>query len=66
MFANTHFSKYSPRVRPTDLRPSDFCLRRFLKSPVYSHSIENEGTLQQCIFDACQAIRNSSVCFEEV
>jgi hypothetical protein len=37
-----------------------------LKLLVYSHPIENEGTLQQCIFYACQAIRNRSVCFEEV
>jgi len=49
-------------------RPQDFRLLsgETLKIPAYSHPIENEGTLKQCIFDACQAISKHSVCFEEM
>lgn len=46
--------------RSTNFYPVDFHLWGHLKRLVYSTSVENGGTLHQCVFDAWQTIRNRS------
>jgi hypothetical protein len=41
-----------------ELNPLDFYLWGHLRTPVYSAAIENEDTLYQSIFYACQTILN--------
>lgn len=49
-----------------DLNPADIYLWRHLKPVLCSASIENEGTLHERIFDACQNIHNRSGTIESV
>jgi hypothetical protein len=52
--------------RSPDLSLLDFYLWGHLKTQVYSASIENEETLYQRSFSACQAIRNRPGIFGRV
>jgi len=52
--------------RSPDFILSDFYLWRNLKAWAYWAPIENEETLDQRIFDACQTIRSRSGTFERV